>query len=120
MLSSPGAHAPVADGALPAMHSSYVALLVLLPAFAFFAQSIHAGYAVYFPTLFPTHLRSTGAGFCFNTGRILASPVLFWLSPWMKSTWDLRTAITCLGGFFLFGVVILKFLPETQGEDLPE
>ena len=72
------------------------------------------------PPLFPTLLRTTGAGFCFNTGRILASPVLFWLSPWMKSTWDLRTAITCLGGFFLFGVVILKFLPETQGEDLPE
>ncbi len=120
MLSTPGAHAPAADGTLPAMHISYIALLVLLPVFAFFAQSIHAGYAVYFPTLFPTHLRSTGSGFCFNTGRILASPVLFWLSPWMKSEFSLRTAITCLAGLFLLGVAVLAFLPETKGEDLPE
>ena len=98
---------------------SYGLLLVLLPVFAFFAQSIHAGYAVYFPTLFPTHLRATGSGFCFNTGRILASPVLIWLSAWMKSEYSLRTAMTCLGGFFLLGLVMLLFLPETKGQDLP-
>jgi hypothetical protein len=33
---------------------------------------------------------------------------------------DLRTAITCLGCFFLLGLVFLACLPETQGEDLPE
>ena len=98
---------------------SYGLLLVLLPVFAFFAQSIHAGYAVYFPTLFPTHLRATGSGFCFNTGRILASPVLIWLSAWMKSEYSLRTAMTCLGGFFLLGLAMLLFLPETKGQDLP-
>ena len=105
---------------VPWVLGSYGLLLVLLPVFAFFAQSIHAGYAVYFPTLFPTHLRATGSGFCFNTGRILASPVLIWLSAWMKSAYSLRTAITCLGGFFLLGLVMLAFLPETKGQDLPE
>ena len=122
MLSTPGAHAPGAHapGAPAATDAGYIALLALLPVFAFFAQGIHAGYAVYFPTLFPTHLRATGSGFCFNTGRILASPVLIWLSAWMKSAFDLRTAITCLGGFFLVGIVMLLFLPETQGRDLPE
>jgi hypothetical protein len=104
----------------PWIFRSYGLLLVLLPVFAFFAQSIHAGYAVYFPTLFPTHLRATGSGFCFNTGRILASPVLIWLSAWMKSVLDLRVAITCLGVFFLLGIVFLAFLPETHGKDLPE
>ncbi len=105
---------------VPSVAGSYWVLLVLLPVFAFFAQGIHAGYAVYFPALFPTHLRATGSGFCFNTGRILAAPVLIWLSAWMKSTLDLRTAITCLGGFFLLGLVFLAFLPETHGKDLPE
>jgi hypothetical protein len=104
----------------PSMFGSYALLLVLLPAFAFFAQSIHAGYAVYFPTLFPTHLRATGSGFCFNTGRILAAPVLIWLSAGLKSVLDLRLAITCLGAFFLLGLLFLTFLPETHGEDLPE
>ncbi len=105
---------------VPSYFGSYALLLCLLPIFGFFAQGIHAGYAIYFPELFPTHLRATGAGFCFNTGRILAAPVLIWLSAWMKSSFDLRVAISCLGCLFLLGLVCLRFLPETQGEDLPE
>ncbi len=105
---------------LPSSVGGYPLLLVLLPIFAFFAQGIHAGYAVYFPTLFPTHLRATGSGFCFNTGRILAAPVLIWLSAWMKATFDLRLAISWLGGMFLLGLVFLLLLPETRGQDLPE
>ena len=33
---------------------------------------MHAGYAIYFPELFPTHMRGTGGGFCFNVGLVLA------------------------------------------------
>ena len=62
----------------------------------------------------------TGSGFCFNTGRLLAAPVLIWVSAWAKSALDLRLAITCLGGFFLLGLLFLLFLPETKGQDLPE
>ena len=105
---------------LPSYFMSYGLLLCLLPIFGFFAQGIHAGYAVYFPELFPTHLRATGAGFCFNTGRIMAAPVLIWLSASMKSAFDLRWAITYLGFFFLLGLVFLAFLPETKDQDLPE
>lgn len=105
---------------LPSHFMSYTLLLCLLPVFGFFAQGIHAGYAVYFPELFPTHLRATGAGFCFNTGRILAAPVLIWLSASMKATFDLRWAITSLSGLFLLGLVVLVFLPETKDQELPE
>ena len=105
---------------LPSHFGSYGLLLCLLPVFGFFAQGIHAGYAVYFPELFPTHLRATGAGFCFNTGRILAAPVLIWLSGWMKATLDLRLAVSLLASFFLLGLVWLAFLPETKGQGLPE
>jgi len=45
---------------LPSLWGGYPLLLVLLPVFAFFAQGIHVGYAAYFPSLFPTHLRTTG------------------------------------------------------------
>jgi MFS family permease len=105
---------------IPSLCRNYALLLVLLPVFAFFAQGIHAGYAAYFPALFPTHLRATGAGFCFNTGRLLAAPVLIWLSAWMKSALDLRLAISCLGLLFLFGLIFIAFLPETTNRDLPE
>jgi len=103
---------------VPYLYESYGLLLALLPALGFFGLGIHAGYAVYFPELFPTHLRATGAGFCFNTGRILAAPVLIWISAWAKSTFPLPVAVSALGCFFLLGAVVLVFLPETKGMDL--
>ncbi len=100
---------------------SYAQLLALLPLFGFLTLSIHAGYAIYFPELFPTHLRATGAGFCFNGGRIVAASALM-LSAWLKSLpgMDLRLAVSILGALFLLGLLIIAFLPETRDQPLPE
>lgn len=100
---------------------SYSTLLMLLPVFGFFTLGMHAGYAVYFPELFPTHLRATGTSFCFNGGRILAVPMLFF-SGWLKSQEGvaLSDAVTWLGSLFLLGLVFVYFLPETKGQELPE
>jgi MFS-type transporter involved in bile tolerance (Atg22 family) len=100
---------------------TYSELLLILPLFGFFTVGIHAGYAVYFPELFPTHLRATGAGFCFNGGRIVAALALV-LSGWLKSLpgMDLRLAVSLLGLLFLLGLAIIFFMPETKGQPLPE
>jgi MFS family permease len=98
--------------------SSYGVLLALLPLFGFLTVASHAGYAIYFPELFPNHLRATGSSFCFNAGRLAAVPVLL-LSGTLKAAMDLREAVTWLGGFFLLGLVVLIFLPETKGKELP-
>jgi len=100
---------------------TYSQLLLLLPVFGFVTLSIHAGFAIYFPELFPTHLRATGAGFCFNGGRLLAASTL-WFSGWLKSIpgMDLRLAVTLLGLLFFLGLGIVLFLPETKGQPLPE
>jgi MFS family permease len=97
---------------VPFICGGYPLMLVLLPIFGFFAQGIHAGYAICFPSLFPSHLRATGAGFCFNTGRILAAPMLIWGSAELKKVMELQPAITLLGLLFLVGLVILPLLPE--------
>ena len=47
-------------------------------------------------------------------------PVLIWLSAWMKTILPLPQAISVLGFLFLLGLVVLIFLPETKGKDLPE
>jgi MFS family permease len=101
--------------------STYGALLFFLPFYGFFTVGIHAGYAIYFPELFPNHLRSTGTGFCFNGGRLVASSMLIF-SAWMKALpgVDLRTALSVMAVLFLLGLVLIAFLPETKGQPLPE
>lgn len=101
--------------------TTYMQLLVLLPLMGFATLSIHAGFAIYFPELFPSHLRSTGAGFCFNAGRLLASPVLIF-SGWLKALpgMNLQLAITLMGLLFVIGIVAVIFLPETKDQPLPE
>ena len=45
----------------------------MMPIMGFCMLSLFAGYAIYFPELFPTHLRSTGTSFCYNVGRFVAA-----------------------------------------------
>lgn len=97
---------------------TYTQLLCILPIYGFFTLGIHAGYAVYFPELFPTHLRATGTSFCFNGGRLLAVPVLLY-SGGLKAI-DLPWGITQLSWLFALGIVVMLFLPETRGKELPE
>jgi len=101
--------------------ATYTQLLLLLPLFGFFTGGIQAGYAVYFPELFPTHLRATGAGFCFNGGRIVAALALV-ASAKLKSMpgMDLRLAITLLGLLFPIGIAIALAMPETKDQPLLE
>lgn len=98
---------------------TYAQQLMILPLFGFLTLSIHAGYAIYFPELFPDHLRATGTGVCFNGGRLLAAPILL-LSGQLKADYGLQLAVTYLGFLFLLGLVLLIFLPETKDRPLPE
>lgn len=101
--------------------TTYTQMLLLLPLLGFSTLSIHAGFAIYFPELFPNHLRSTGAGFCFNAGRLAASPVLVF-SGWLKSLpgVSLPLAITLMNLLFVLGIAVVLFLPETKDQPLPE
>ena len=100
---------------------AYWQMLLILPFFGFFTGGMHAGYAIYFPELFPDRLRATGAGVCFNGGRLVAAPMLY-VSALIKSRpgIDLRTAVIFMSLFYVLGLVLLLFLPETKGRPLPQ
>ncbi len=98
---------------------AYWHTLVMLPVTAFFVVGMHAGYAIYFPELFPTRLRATGASFCFNVGRFVSALMLL-VRGQLRNVIGLRWAVTIMASLFLVGLVLLIFAPETKDEELPE
>jgi len=99
--------------------NSFASALLLFPLLGFFTTSLFGGYAVYFPELFPTRLRATGTGFCYNVARYLAiaGPYTF---GQLRAIFGIRAAGTLLSGIFLLGLAVLPFAPETKGKPLPE
>lgn len=100
-----------------------IEIWVLVPIMGFCQLSLFAGYAIYFPELFPTRLRSTGTSFCYNVGRFVAAagPMVKVAldSMYAGENADRLTGVT-MSCVFLVGLLVLPFLPETKGRPLPE
>jgi MFS family permease len=100
--------------------SSYTGVLLLLPILGFFNNGIFSGFPIYLPELYPTRLRATGAGFCFNAGRIFASASPF-LTGWLVNTLgSFSQAASTVALIYLLGLAVLLFAPETKGKPLPQ
>jgi MFS family permease len=101
----------------------------MIPVMGFFQLSLFAGYAIYFPELFPTHLRSTGTSFCYNVGRFVAAsgPTVLGILTSQVFTPDKyppplnwRYAGVSMCSIFIIGVITLLFARETKDQPLPE
>lgn len=98
----------------------------LLPLMGFAQLSLFGGYSIYFPELFPTRLRGTGVGFCYNTVRYLAAPFPILLGYLTTTLTDMsfaepfRVAAMIMACIYLLGMIALIWAPETKGKDLPE
>lgn len=99
--------------------ATWAQAVALLTVTAFFVAGMHSGYAIYFPEMFPTRLRATGASFCFNLGR-LGSALMLVVRGQLRNVLAPRHAVSVMSLLFLAGLVLLWFAPETKGEELPE
>jgi len=99
---------------------SYVHLLLLLPWLGFFNNGIFSGFPIYLPELYPTRVRATGAGFCFNIGRVLASTGPFLTGFLVTALGGFGRAASAIALIYVVGLLILPFAPETKGRPLPE
>ncbi len=97
----------------------------MIPLLGFATMLVIGGYAIYLPELYPTRLRSSGVGFTYNAGRIIAA-----LGPFLLGSLTMafqnsgvqspfRAAAISLSSVYLIGVVAIAFAPETRGQPLP-
>jgi len=71
-------------------------------------QGVFGLFTMYLPPLFPVLIRTTGAGFCYNFGRIAAAvgTIVF------ISFKDYGSAMMSAGVLFLLAAVVAAFLPD--------
>ena len=72
-------------------------------------------FTMYMPPLFPTLLRTTGAGFCYNIGRIAAAAGTVFFGLFSK-VGDFRLVLFYAGFLFVPAAAVALFLPEPPDE----
>ena len=80
---------------------------------------VFGSFTYYLPELFPTRLRGTGSGFCYNVGRIVAA-----LGPFLVgaiAAQGVQSAVQVLfwvGVIPLIGLLLMPWVVETRGRPL--
>jgi MFS family permease len=94
--------------------------LAASPVMGFFAAGVFTGFAIYFPELFPTAVRATAQGFCFNFARFFSAVAPLLVGAIVAAQGAFAPAITVIGSIYLVGLIVLIFARETRGRALPE
>ncbi|HTA28870.1 MAG TPA: MFS transporter [Candidatus Cybelea sp.] len=82
--------------------------------------SFYGWFPLYFPELFPTRVRATGQGLCYNAGRVFAAVGALTqgqLVGHFNGSYAKAGAIITL--IYLPGMALIWLAPETKGKPLP-
>jgi MFS family permease len=93
------------------------ALLVLGPFVAFFGTGYYSGFGALTAELYPTSVRATAQGFCYNTGRIASAAAPFVVGR-MADTRGFTAAFAVTGAAFLLAAIAWIWIPETKNREL--
>ena len=94
-----------------------VTLLTLGPLVGFFAHGYFSLFGAMLAELFPTRIRASAQGFCYNSGRVASAlaPIAIGAAAQGHA---FATVISVAASFFGVGAVLVWFLPETKGAEL--
>lgn len=96
------------------------AMMVLGFPLGFFLSGIFSGMGAFLSELYPSDIRGSGQGFCYNFGRAVGSifPAVVGI---MGSSMSLGVAIGYMAaGAYLLVIVASLLLPETRGRELTD
>ena len=96
---------------------STLTLLLIGPLVGFFCHGYFSMFGAMLSELFPTRIRASAQGFCYNAGRIASAGATYGIGK-AAMTRGLGTAIAFDALFFALGGILIWFLPETKGAEL--
>jgi MFS family permease len=79
---------------------------------AFFFGISQGALSVYIPHLFPTVIRASATGFCFNIGRLFTATVVFFIGALVSFLGGYGNAVFIFSFIFLIGLTITLFTKE--------
>jgi MFS family permease len=96
---------------------SATALLLLGPLVGFFGHGYFSVFGAMLAELFPSSIRATAQGICYNAGRAVSALAPFTIGA-LADAYGLGIALAFTSAFFLAGAFLVLLLPETRGEEL--
>lgn len=77
-------------------------------------------FPLYFAELFPTRIRATGQGVCYNTGRVFAALGALYAGSLVASFGSYPDASAVITLIYGAGLFLVFFAPETKGQKLQD
>ncbi|HEV7243225.1 MAG TPA: MFS transporter [Thermoanaerobaculia bacterium] len=96
---------------------STLTLLIIGPLVGYFAHGYFSLFGAMLAELFPTRIRASAQGFCYNTGRLASAAAPYAIGA-AATTYGLGFSIAADAVFFALGAVLIWLLPETKGTEL--
>lgn len=92
-------------------------LLTLGPLIGFFGHGYFSVFGALLAELFPSAIRATAQGICYNAGRAVSAFAPFTIGAIADSS-GIGAALACTSAFFAIGAALIFLLPETKGASL--
>lgn len=92
-------------------------LFIEMGVLAFFFGISQGALSVYIPQLFPTIIRASATGFCFNIGRLFTATVVFFIGALVSFLGGYGKAVFTFSFIFLIGLVITFFSKDEKVND---
>jgi MFS family permease len=94
--------------------------LVMVTLVGMTTASFFGWLPLYLPELFPTRVRATGQGLCYNSGRILAALGAVQMGQLLAFYGSYARAGAIITLIYALGLFLVWLAPETKGKPLPE
>jgi MFS family permease len=102
------------------MVKDLTAMMWFMPVYGYFIIGGFGTFAAYLPELFPTRVRASGQGFCWNAARCVTAigPLTAGILVGTFGSFPAAAASTTV--FYAFGLIAIWFGPETKGVPLSD